>query len=90
VRALLLKDTGQPDEALRWFSSFSDLSVYDLAYLGPAHFHRAQLLESKSEYVSAAEDYRRLVELWDDPDPELPWMVDLARERLRALTALGD
>ncbi len=90
VRAEILRDTGREDEALQWFSSFSGLSVYDLAYLGPAHLQRGRLLESRSEYASAAAEYQRLVELWPDPDPELLPMVELARERLRSLAALDD
>ena len=68
----VLAERGRTDEALQLFSSFSAVSVYDLAYLAPAHLERARLLDSQGDEWAAASEYQRVIELWQDPDPELP------------------
>lgn len=82
LRGEILTARGREDEALQQFSSFDAVSVYDLAYLAPAHAERAQLLEERGDGAAAALEYRRVVELWPDPDPELMPLIQRARDRM--------
>lgn len=88
LRAILLKQLGRDEEALRWFASIPDPSGYDVVYLAPSHFHRAEIHEKRGERERAVEHYARVVELWRDADPELQGMVRSARSRLQRLGSM--
>ncbi len=90
LRALNLREVGRNEEALKWFSTFGEVSVYDLAYLAPARFHRGQMLEGLRDLDSAALEYRQVLELWAHADPELLPLVEQARARLRAMGLAAD
>ncbi len=84
LRAELLSQLGRPDEALTWYASVGDGSVYDLPYVAPAHLRAAAVLEAQGRPGEAAELYRRVVELWRDAEPELRTSVEEARRRAGA------
>ena len=74
----------RPEEAIRWFSSFTENSFWDAAYLAPSHYRRAELCERLGRGEDAVEHYRRFLELWAEAEPELrPW-VERARAKLEA------
>lgn len=81
----LLRELGRDEEALRWYASFPDPSVYDLMFLAPAQLRRAEIHDRRGERPQAAEHYRRFLELWQDADPELQPLVTQARQRLEGL-----
>ncbi len=87
LRARIFEERGRIDDALRQFASFHATSVYDLAWLAPAAFERARLLDERGEGTAAAREYRRVIALWPEPDPQLSSIVDQAHQRLRALSA---
>jgi serine/threonine-protein kinase len=87
LRAALLEEVDRLDDALRWYSSFSDASVYDRVFVAPSHLRRAEIYERRGQYEEAARHYGRLVELWADADPELQPQVQRAQDRLAALSA---
>ncbi|MEE9183986.1 MAG: hypothetical protein V3U39_05835, partial [Acidimicrobiia bacterium] len=78
--ATMLEEAGRTDEALRWFGSFEDISVFAKVYVAPSHWRRAMIYEERGELGRAREHYERFVELWDDVDLEFRPMVDTARE----------
>lgn len=84
-RAELLKHTGRIEEAMVWYNSFEENSVYDLIYLPPSHFHRAEIYEALGQPQQAIEHYAAFLEFWRDCDPELRPMVEKAQSRLREL-----
>lgn len=86
LRALNLREVGRNDEALRLLSSFSEVSVYDLAYVAPAAFQSAEILESRGDIAGAMQGYNRVVQLWRSADPELQPMVEAARARIQAIS----
>ncbi len=86
-RAQLLEAEGRVDDALCWYSSFAEQSVFDLVYLGPAHLRSAELLERLGRRQEAAHYYERFIELWRECDPEFRPRVAAAEERLSALSA---
>jgi tetratricopeptide (TPR) repeat protein len=86
LRATLLEEAGQYEEAIHWYGSFPEISVYDLVFWAPSHLRRAEIYERLGERERAAFHYNRFVELWSEADPELRFMVDHAAARLAGLT----
>ena len=85
LRGTLAESTGCHDEAARWFASFGETSVYDLAYMAPALVRRGLSLEKLDRPDAAVESYRRVLGLWSGRDAELTPIVAPAEERLAAL-----
>ncbi len=86
LRAELLAALNSDQEALRWYSSFGEGSVYDLIYLAPSHLRRGEIYERLGEREKAALHYKRFIELWKDGDPVLQPRVEAARRAIRALS----
>ncbi|MEP7324942.1 MAG: tetratricopeptide repeat protein, partial [Gemmatimonadota bacterium] len=84
-RAELLARAGKYDEAIRWYASFDNLSMFDTPLLAPSFFRKAEIYERQGKKAEAARDYQRFVELWRDADADLQPMVSQARERLQVL-----
>lgn len=85
LRAELLRESGNPRQALRMYATFPDPGAYDLMYLAPAHLRQAEIHEQLGEHAEAIEHYRRGIQLWKNADPALqPW-VEHARLRLAQL-----
>ena len=80
--ATLLEEAGRIDEALRWYGSFEDFSVYARVYEAPSHWRRARIYEARNELGLARQHYERFVELWTEVDGEFQPMVDAAQEWL--------
>ena len=89
LRAELLNALGRPEEALPWYGSFADFSIYDLVYLAPSHLRRGEIYERLGQREKAVEHYARFIELWKDCDPELRPLVDGTKDRLARLTSEG-
>ena len=89
LRAELLHSLGREQEAIRWYASLSQASLYDLIYRAPSHLRRGQILERLGESDQAAEHYQRVAELWADCDPELRPMLDQATAGLERLGRAG-
>jgi tetratricopeptide (TPR) repeat protein len=82
LRAELLHELGRDEEALRWYRSLAQSSLYDLIYLAPSHLRRGEICEALGDTDQATQHYRRAVELWSGCDPELRSML------ARAITGL--
>jgi tetratricopeptide (TPR) repeat protein len=67
------------------FASIWMSNSFDLAYMAPSHFARAELSDQDGDPVQALRHYRRFVELWQDADAEFAERVAFARERIRVL-----
>jgi tetratricopeptide (TPR) repeat protein len=89
LRAELLEEAGRSDEALVWYGSFEEHSVYDLVYLGPSLLRRGEILERAGKTREAAGAYRRVVELWRECEPALAPLRDRARAALARLESSG-
>ncbi len=87
LRGWALEASGRHREALRWYATLSQHSIYDKLYLAPSHLRRAQIYERLGERESAARHYARFIELWEGADPELQPQVAAARRALDALSA---
>jgi DNA-binding SARP family transcriptional activator/tetratricopeptide (TPR) repeat protein len=85
LRAELLETLGREDEALGWFASIAQRSSGELVFLGPAELRQAEIYERRGDRADAARHYRRLLQVWDDPDPVLARGVEWARTRLASL-----
>ena len=82
LRAELLERLERDEEALRWYESLVQSSVYDLVYLAPASLHQGRIRERLGDSAGAARHYRRVLEVWGDPDPELRPALEEATTRL--------
>ncbi|UCF21000.1 MAG: tetratricopeptide repeat protein [Gemmatimonadota bacterium] len=87
LRAMLLEDAGRLEDALRWYGSFEQISMYDFVFLAPSHLRRAEIYERRGELDEARRHYSRFVELWSECDPELRPLVAQAQQRLAALAS---
>jgi serine/threonine-protein kinase len=85
LRGTLAESTGCHDEAARWFASFGEASVYDLAYLVPALIRGGACLERLGKVNDAAENYRRALTLWSERDDDVAPIIAPAADRLTAL-----
>ncbi len=85
MRATLLQELGRLDEALNWYNSFGEFSVYDLVCLAPSHLQRGKIYETMGEREQAIQHYTRFIALWQNCDPELKPMIANAETRLAQL-----
>jgi hypothetical protein len=83
ARAELLAANGRTEEALQWYGSFP--AFYDLAFVVPARFREAELLERAGKRAEARRRYAMVTELWGDADPQHQPLVRAAREGLARL-----
>lgn len=86
-RAQLLEATGRLREAARWYGSFSEGSLYDLAWHPVALLRRAAIHERLGDATAAARDYGRVLEIWTAAEPSMAPHVAHAREALRRVSA---
>jgi tetratricopeptide (TPR) repeat protein len=85
LRGALAESTGCHDDASRWFGSFGEASVYDLAYMAPALVRRGLSLEKLGRPEVAVESYRRALALWAARDDEMAPIIAPAADRLASL-----
>ena len=85
LRAELLQQLGHSDEALRWYGSLAQASLFDLMYLAPSHLRRGEIHERLGHLQEAAEHYARFIDLWGECDPELRPAVAEATAKLERL-----
>ena len=71
LRATLLERAGRLQEADDWYAAVPHGSWMDYIYLAPTHLRRGAIRERLGDVAGAADQYRRVLALWDDPDPEL-------------------
>ncbi len=85
VRAELLHEAGRPADAVAWYRSFADHSLFDMVHLGPALLRLGGVYEALGAPDLAAGCYRRALHLWRDAEPEMRPHADHAARRLKAL-----
>ncbi|HVF15620.1 MAG TPA: tetratricopeptide repeat protein, partial [Steroidobacteraceae bacterium] len=86
TRAELADKLNREDEALRWFSSFSDFSFFDVRYEAPAHLKRARILARQKKNALAASHYRAFLAMWQDADSQFQPEIIKARTELAGLS----
>lgn len=82
LKARGLAASGDLESAVGWYGSLGVNGLADYAYAAPAALERARLLERLGHHDAAAADYRRVVVLWSDADPEFGPLLDEARRGL--------
>lgn len=83
--AQLLEAAGRLRDALGWYAGFEENGIHDLMLAAPAHFRSAGIYERLGEPDQAARHYARVIQLWQDADPELQPVVSAARRALERL-----
>jgi tetratricopeptide (TPR) repeat protein len=87
TRAELLSELGRDRESLALLDHLVESSIFEFVYLPLSHLRRAEALSRLGDVKGAAAGYRAFIVLWEDCDPELKPMVELARRKLDGLTA---
>ena len=85
TRAGLLARLGRPREALPWYASFAQNSLYDLIYLGPSHLECGRIHADLGETDRAIDYYGKFLALWSEADPEMRGRVEEAKRRIAGL-----
>jgi serine/threonine protein kinase/tetratricopeptide (TPR) repeat protein len=85
LRAFLLEQAGQLEEALRWYGSLGQQSSLGFAYFAAKHLRMGEIYEKLDDREKAIEHYARFVELWKDCDPQFRTMVDDVKDRIARL-----
>lgn len=89
LTASLLPAHGRSDEAMRWYNSFAEVSLYDLVHLAGSHWRRGELAGARGEGALAVWHYQRFIALWEPCDPPFAPLVRNARTRIAALLDEG-
>ncbi len=79
-RAQLLETAGRPEEALRWYESFDEMSAYDLVLQGPAQLRAGTILESLGRRDEAAAHYRKALDMLEGGEAQFEAMARQAAE----------
>jgi tetratricopeptide (TPR) repeat protein len=85
LRAEILLELGEIDQAYSWYESLAGTSPFELLYRGMTHYRRGQIDERRGRKEEARRHYQRFLKLWKDADPEGRPLVDDARARLGRL-----
>jgi tetratricopeptide (TPR) repeat protein len=89
LRAEALTALRRHDEALRWYQTSFQGSPAELVYLAPVHLRQAQIFEARGDREKAVTHYRRVAELWREPDaPLVPTVNDAKTRAGRLATAV--
>lgn len=81
LHARLLEESGQFEDAIRWYNSFRGTGAYDLIFLAPSHWRRGRIYHQMGDDEAARSHYERALELWGDADEVfLPIVEDIRRE----------
>ncbi len=83
---------GQRDSAIAVYERYVDTPalnrlIGDQVYLGVTYERLGQLHDEREDWEKAAEYYAKLVELWQEADPELQPRVEAAQKRLDEIFA---
>ncbi len=85
TRAELLYELGRHKEARESFDHLVESSVFEFVYLPLSYLWRAEIDNRLGDPKNSATSYKAFIDLWQDCDPELRPMVELARRRLQEL-----
>jgi tetratricopeptide (TPR) repeat protein len=88
LHAELLARAGRLEEAYAWYGAVPNGSWMDYVYLAPTHVRRGQLAERMGRREVAAAHFRKALELWPEPDPEMSALRREASEGLARLARL--
>ncbi len=86
LRAEILLELGRDPEARGWYEGIVETGMWEALFLAPAHRRLGEIYTRLGERARAADHYKRFVEIWADPDPELRPIVEHARTRLAELS----
>jgi tetratricopeptide (TPR) repeat protein len=80
----------EPDSAIAVFERYVNAPrstgiIYDATWLASVYIHLGELYEERGNSGRAADYYNRLLELWQNADPELQPRIEMARAALERL-----
>jgi tetratricopeptide (TPR) repeat protein len=86
LRGEVLFQLGRMDEAIPWFANIAQIGPYEVAFRPLAYERLAQIHDALGDMETAADYYRRFVDLWGDADAALQPRVTEARQRIEAIS----
>jgi serine/threonine protein kinase/tetratricopeptide (TPR) repeat protein len=85
TRAELLHEVGRSEEAIPWYNSFAENSIFDMVHLAPAHFRLGEVHEKLHSPQQAVQHYKQFLNLWSECDPRYRSLVQDVQDRLARL-----
>jgi tetratricopeptide (TPR) repeat protein/tRNA A-37 threonylcarbamoyl transferase component Bud32 len=86
VRAEVLRESGQLEESLKYYSTLSSMmEILPLFYLGPSYLRRGEVNEALGNDAEAIDFYSRLIDLWQNSDPQFQESVEEARAGIQRI-----
>jgi len=86
------EEAGQPDSSVAMYTRYIETPdlwrcVWDAVYLASTYERLGSLYEDRGEADKAVYYYGKLVDLWENADPELQPRVEAARRAIQALSS---
>jgi class 3 adenylate cyclase/tetratricopeptide (TPR) repeat protein len=85
LRASLLEEMGRYAEAIKWYNSFDEMSLYDLIFQGPAQFRCGVLAEKLNQPTQASSYYQEALRYLDGGEGKFGQWADEANRALERL-----
>ena len=85
LHAEVLRQLGRNTEAIDWYAALGFYSGEELAYLPASRLRMGDIYRQLGDTAAAVEQYRRVVRLWSEGDPELRPLLNEVRGKLGAL-----
>ena len=85
--ARALERAGRLQDALHWLETLPGGQLSAVIFAAPAALERARIAEQLSDTTAAVKNYRRVLRLWSDAEPQLQAIVRSAQSRVDALTS---
>jgi len=90
LRAELLHQSGRDEEAAGWYGSIADRSSHELVYLAPAQYRLGQISDRQRDHRGVLAYYRKLLDLWRDGEPDVPFLAEARRRVAELEVSLGE
>ena len=71
LRATLLEEAGQLDEALKWYATFPEAEGFEVVYRAPAHLAQGRIEQKLGRSDRAVAHFETAALLWRDAEPEV-------------------
>lgn len=85
MRGFALKSLKRYNEAIWWLGTLGYAHLPSLVYRAPAHYLLGEIYEELNQPDKAIENYTRVMELWQNCDPELQPTLERIKDRIKHL-----
>lgn len=76
LRAMLLEESGQYEEALKWYATFPEPEGFEVVYRAPAHLAQGRIELKLGRKDRAAAHFATAAILWQDAEPQVAALLE--------------